>query len=145
MKRFSRVLIELCDNSVGRRCVCSVCGPLNQVVVVHRAECWSLYHKTLCSGPWAGIKQHASMRMVARLGLTDHRNACLSVYLTTFYHTHGLHSDDIQDEPLKCSPGQGQQHAIEDGQRWGGGEMLTARLLTNCSITQRNILTPERI
>jgi hypothetical protein len=27
----------------------------------------------------------------------------------------------------------------------GGGEMLTARLLTNCSITQRNILTPERI
>jgi hypothetical protein len=23
--------------------------------------------------------------------------------------------------------------------------MLTARLLTNCSITQRNILTPERI
>jgi hypothetical protein len=36
-----------------------------------------------------------------------------------------------------------QQHAIEDGQRRGGG-MLTARLLTNCSITQRNILTPER-
>jgi hypothetical protein len=36
-----------------------------------------------------------------------------------------------------------QQHAIEDGQRWG--RMLTARLLTNCSITQRNILTPERI
>jgi hypothetical protein len=27
---------------------------------------------------------------------------------------------------------------------WGGG-MLTARLLTNCSITQLNILTPERI
>jgi hypothetical protein len=26
----------------------------------------------------------------------------------------------------------------------GGGEMLTARLLTNCSITQRNIVTPER-
>jgi hypothetical protein len=26
-----------------------------------------------------------------------------------------------------------------------GGEILTARLLTNCSITQRNILTPERI
>jgi hypothetical protein len=27
----------------------------------------------------------------------------------------------------------------------GGEEMLTARLLTNCSITQHNILTPERI
>jgi hypothetical protein len=27
----------------------------------------------------------------------------------------------------------------------GGGEMLTARLLTNCSVTQRNILTPEII
>jgi hypothetical protein len=27
----------------------------------------------------------------------------------------------------------------------GGGEILTARLLTDCSITQRNILTPERI
>jgi hypothetical protein len=29
--------------------------------------------------------------------------------------------------------------------RGGGEEMLTARLLTNCSITQRSILTPERI
>jgi hypothetical protein len=27
----------------------------------------------------------------------------------------------------------------------GGGGMLTARLWTNCSNTQRNILTPERI
>jgi hypothetical protein len=26
----------------------------------------------------------------------------------------------------------------------GGGRMLTARLLTNCSITQRNILTQQR-
>jgi hypothetical protein len=39
-----------------------------------------------------------------------------------------------------------QQHAIEVGQQGGGGgEMLTARLWTNYSITQRNILTPERI
>jgi hypothetical protein len=53
----------------------------------------------------------------------------------------------LQDGPGKSSPSQGQQHAIEDGQRWGrgGGEILTARLLTNCSITQRNILTPQRI
>jgi hypothetical protein len=40
---------------------------------------------------------------------------------------------------------QGQQHAIEDGQRGVGGGMQTARLLTNSSMTQRNILTPERI
>jgi hypothetical protein len=54
-------------------------------------------------------------------------------------------TSELQDGPRKSSPSQGQQHAIEDGQRGGGGEMLTARMMTNCSITQRNILTPERI
>jgi hypothetical protein len=50
----------------------------------------------------------------------------------------------------KVAPVRSQQHAIEDGQRLcggggGGGEILTTRLLNNCSITQRNIITPERI
>jgi hypothetical protein len=31
----------------------------------------------------------------------------------------------VQGGPRKSSPGQGQQHAIEDGQRWGGGETNT--------------------
>jgi hypothetical protein len=28
----------------------------------------------------------------------------------------------VQGGPRKSRPSQGQQHAIEDGQRWGGGE-----------------------
>jgi hypothetical protein len=38
---------------------------------------------------------------------------------------------------------QGQQYAIEDDQQWGGG-MVTARLVTNCSYTLRNIHTNAR-
>jgi hypothetical protein len=46
----------------------------------------------------------------------------------------------IQCGPRKSRPGPSPTPASEGG----GGEMLTARLLTDCSITQRNILTPER-
>ena len=44
---------------------------------------------------------------------------------------------------------QGQQQAVDDDQPGvggeGGGEMLTARLLTNCSLYTIHVLTPERI
>jgi hypothetical protein len=54
---------------------------------------------------------------------------------------------EIESGPRKSIPGpyHSVNTEINTEAKWvgGGGEMLTARVLTNISITQRNILTPD--